>query len=234
MLDIIIIIFILFGAILGFKRGFTNELVNAIGLIVVIVLAYIFKNPVSTILYENLPFFKFGILKNIEILNILIYETIAFILCFLVLLLILKIVFAVSSIFEKILNATIILSIPSKLLGALVGIVYHFVLSFVIVYIISLIFIDSNIINESKFSKKILSNTPLLSTLVQKSINTVDEFIILKDKYSDKSISENDFNYQAIKLFLKYDIISTNSLQKLFDNGKIEKFDGYDNLLKGE
>ena len=234
MLDIIIIIFILFGALLGFKRGFTKELVNAIGLIVVIIFAYILKNPVSTILYENLPFFEFGMLKNVEILNILIYETIAFILCFIVLLLVLRILFTVSSIFEKILNATIILSIPSKLLGALVGIIYHFVLAFVIVYIISLIFIDSSFINDSRFSKKILTNTPLLSNLVEKSINTVDEFIILKDKYNDKSISENEFNYQAIKLFLKYDIISIDSLQKLFDNGKIEKFDGYDELLKGE
>ena len=42
-LDIIIIIFILFGAVLGFKRGFTKELVEAVGFIVVLIIAYLLK-----------------------------------------------------------------------------------------------------------------------------------------------------------------------------------------------
>ena len=80
-LDIGIIIFILFGAVLGLKRGFTKELVEAIGFIVVIVLAYFLKNPLSVLMYEFLPFFSFGLLKNVEIFNILIYEVIAFLIC---------------------------------------------------------------------------------------------------------------------------------------------------------
>ena len=44
-LDIGIIIFIIFGGILGLKRGFTKELVEALGFIVVIILAYFLKNP---------------------------------------------------------------------------------------------------------------------------------------------------------------------------------------------
>ena len=52
--DIIIIIFLIFGALLGFKRGFTRELVSFIGMFAIIVLAFILKNPVSVILYKNL------------------------------------------------------------------------------------------------------------------------------------------------------------------------------------
>ena len=89
-LDIIIIIFILFGAVLGFKRGFTKELLKAVGFILVLVLAYFFKNPLSVFMYEHLPFFEFGILKNVEILNILIYEGIAFLICVVVLSIILS------------------------------------------------------------------------------------------------------------------------------------------------
>ena len=91
-IDIGIIIIILFGAVLGFKRGFTKELVKALGFIAVIVVAYFLKNPLSTILYENLPFFKFGLLKNMEILNILLYEAIAFIICIAVLSIVLSII----------------------------------------------------------------------------------------------------------------------------------------------
>ena len=44
-LDIGIVIFILFGAVLGFKRGLTSELVKTVGFIVVVILAYFLKNP---------------------------------------------------------------------------------------------------------------------------------------------------------------------------------------------
>ena len=107
-LDILIIIFILFGAVLGFKRGFTKEVVEAIGFVVVVIVAYFLKNPLSVIMYEYLPFFKFGLLKNIEILNILIYEALAFIICIIILSLVLKVLLMVTTIFEKIVNATII------------------------------------------------------------------------------------------------------------------------------
>lgn len=236
-LGIIILIFVGFGAVLGFKRGFTKELVEALGFIVIIVLAYFLKNPLSVILYEYLPFFKIGILRNVEVLNILVYETIAFILCLLILGILLRVILVVSSVFEKILNATIILGIPSKILGAIVGIIHHYIIAFVVVYILALFFFDLDFVKNSNFANKVLNNTPILSSLFDKSIGIVDDFKDLKDKYSDKTISENEFNYQAIELFLKYDVITPTSLQKLFDNGKIEKFDGYDKLIekyKGE
>ena len=72
-IDIAIIILVLFGAVLGFKRGFTKEVVKALGFIAVIVVAYFLKNPLSIILYEKLPFFSIGIFKSMEILNILLY-----------------------------------------------------------------------------------------------------------------------------------------------------------------
>ena len=58
--DIIILIFLAFGAILGFKRGFTRQLVSLVGMFAIVILAFIFKNPVSVILYNNLPFFNFA------------------------------------------------------------------------------------------------------------------------------------------------------------------------------
>ena len=138
----------------------------------------------------------------------------------------------ITAIFEKIVNATIILSLPSKIAGAIVGILYHYVFAFIILYIISLVFYDVDFIDNSKYKDKILNNTPLLSSFADKSVSVINEFIVLKDNYSDKTISESEFNYQAIELFLKYEIITPESLKKLIDEGKIEPFDNYGDLIR--
>ena len=122
-IDIIVLIFLGFGALLGFKRGFTRQLVSLIGIFVIIVLSFIFKNPVSVFLYKNLPFFNFGgIFKDITVLNILVYEILAFIIVFLLLTVVFRVLLKVTKIFEKILTVTIILGIPSKILGSILGV----------------------------------------------------------------------------------------------------------------
>ena len=57
--DIIIILFILSGALIGFRRGFTSQVVSLVSSFAIVILAFILKNPVSGLLYEHLPFFKF-------------------------------------------------------------------------------------------------------------------------------------------------------------------------------
>lgn len=230
-LDILIIIFVLFGAVLGFKRGFTKEIVKALGFIAVIIVAYFLKNPLSVFLYEKLPFFKFGIFKSMEILNILLYEILAFIICIVILSVVLKILSAITTVFEKILNATVILGIPSKIAGAVVGIVYHFIFVFIILYVLSFTLVDNDFVYNSKFRQPILNNTPLLSGLMDKSVSVIDEFIEVKNKYNDKEVSENEFNYQAFELFLKYDVIKPESLEKLISDGKVDSFEGCIDLI---
>lgn len=229
--DITILVIILFGAVLGFKRGFTHELVKAIGSIAVLIVAYFIKNPLSIILYENLPFFNFGLFKNMEVLNILIYEVIAFAICIVVLHLILKAILMATTLFEKILNATIILGIPSKIAGALIGAIYHYIIVFLGLYVASIIFVDNEYLYDSKYREPILNETPLLSMVIDKSVSVVNEFVELKDKYNDKQVSENDFNYQAFELFLKYDVITPQSLEKLIESGKVESFENCVELI---
>ena len=125
--DILIIVFILLGAFIGFRDGFTKALVNAIGVIVVTAIAYVLKNPVSEILMSFMPFFNFG---GITSLNIVLYEVIAFLLVFSILMIILKIVAVTTGIFETFLKFTIVLGIPSKILGAVVGAIKNYILVF--------------------------------------------------------------------------------------------------------
>lgn len=221
-LNIGIIIFILFGAVLGFKRGFTKEVVKAAGFLIIVVLAYLLKNPLSVLLYEHLPFFHIGILKGVEVLNILVYEFLAFIIVLIILSIILKVVLMATSMFEKILTATIILGIPSKIAGALVGILHHYIVAFIILTILSLPVFNVGIVKDSSLREKIVNDTPLLSIAVDKSMSVINEFMDLKERYDDKTVSEQEFNCGAVQLFTKYEVISQESLQKLIDAGKVD------------
>src|SRR5574344_1020632 len=109
-IDAVFIVFLLFGAAMGFTRGFIKSAVSFIGTIVVFGLAFYLKNPVSEFLYTNLPFFSFGgALEGVSVLNIIIYELIAFLLVVTILEIILKLIVMLSGVLEKILNMTIVL-----------------------------------------------------------------------------------------------------------------------------
>ena len=70
-LDYLILIIIILGALYGYKRGFIGSLINFIGTIVVIILAFYLKNPISVFLYEHFPFFKIsGFYSGISVYNI--------------------------------------------------------------------------------------------------------------------------------------------------------------------
>lgn len=221
--DLIIIIFILFGAVLGFKRGFTKSLVSALGFIATIILAFLLKNPVSVMLYENLPFFKFGgVLKGVTVLNIALYEILAFVIVLGILNIVLKVLMLATSIFEKVLNATIILGIPSKILGAVVGLIEFFIISFAALYVLSLPVLNLDVLNESKLKGKILDNTPILSSFVDSSTKVIDEFASIKNKYNDNNSNAEQFNKEVLDLFLKYDVVKVESIDKLVEKDKLQ------------
>lgn len=228
--DIIIILFILLGAFIGFKKGFTSELVSLISFFAIVILSFLLKNPISIFLYENLPFFKFGgILKGVTVLNIALYEIIAFLVMVTVLSIIFKILSIITNIFEKILKMTIILSIPSKILGAFVGMVKNYIWMFIILYILSFPIFNLTILSDSKYKDGILNNTPLLSGFIEPTMNVLTEFSNLKEEYKN-SDNALEFNKKTLDLFLKYDVITVDSVEKLIEKDKL-KIDNIDEIL---
>ncbi len=220
-LDAIIILIILAGAAQGFKNGFTKQLISFVGLLLVIVLSFMLKNYVSVFFYEYLPFFDFGgALKGVSSINIIIYEVLAFIVVFSVLMVIFRLVLSISTIFEKILNFTIILGIPSKILGAIVGAIESFIFVFIFLYVVSLPMVNFEGLEQSQFKNDILNSTPILSNAMEDTIVVLEEFEILKDKYENGTSTEQ-FNRDTLELLLKYNIISTNSVEKLVEQDKI-------------
>lgn len=229
-IDVVIILVLLMGAVIGFKRGLTGSLVNFVGFILVLVLAYLLKNPVSAVMYKFLPFFNFGgAIKGVTVLNIALYEFIAFLLVASVLMAILKLVIFASSLFEKLLNFTIILGIPSKILGAIIGVIQHFIIIFIVLYLLNLPFINIGIVNESKYKDKILNSTPILSNMVGNTLDVIKEFSDLKDKYEVIN-DPNQFNLETLDLFLKHKVITVDAARDLIASNKLN-IPGADSVL---
>ena len=184
-LDAVIIIFLIVGILAGFKRGFIKQCVLLLGVVVITVLSYNLRVPVSTFLYKHLPFFSFGgIIKGVSVLNILLYEVIAFLVVFSILYLILRILLKISGLIEGILKATIILGFFSKIAGGIVGFIEAYIITFILLFIFSQPFIKVTGIEDSKLCDRILYHTPVMTSAVSK---TEIIFFIYYVSYKTKS-----------------------------------------------
>ena len=223
-IDVVIILIILFFGALGFKRGLIKEAVSFIGFFIVFILSFIFKNPLSKIMYNYLPFFKFsGILKGTAFINILFYEIISFFIILSLLSVVLKLLVFASSIFEKLLRATVILSMPSKILGLIIGLIEGISWSFIILYILSLPIINIPEFKDSKAREYVLKNTPILSNLTNDTVKAIDEVNDLIDEYKEsKKIIDKKFDLESLDILLKYKIVSIDSMKELQNKNKIK------------
>lgn len=221
--DIIIILIIISGLCLGFKRGLTREVVHFAKFTLALIIAFLLKNPLSKLMYEHLPFFDFGgIFKGVSAINIILYEFIAFLLVLGIVMLIFRILLLATAIFEKILNTTVILSLPSKILGMIIGGIHYYLIVFILLFVITLpVFKLENILSQSKLKNAILTKTPILSSLVDKTVNIIDEFNELGQKYKTEDDADQ-FNLETIDLFLKYNIITVDSVEILNDKDKLQ------------
>lgn len=218
--DVIIIALLILGGVAGFKAGVIKKLTDFIGMFVVIILAFYLKNYISVIMYENLPFFNFfGLINGIDVLNILLYEVIAFLVIFIALLFVLKVVLMLTGLVEKILKATVILSIPSKLLGIVVGVIEMYVYLFLILVIVSLPIFDSSFLKDSKMNNFILNNTPVLSGVSKEIIDIYGDVYNIIDNRKNKT--NEQLNEEILKVLIDKKVVTKESAKKLVDKNKI-------------
>lgn len=230
LIDVILILCILLFGVIGLKRGVIKELTITIGTVIVVVLAFYFKNPLANLFCSIFPFFEFGgAFQGLTVLNLVFYQLIAFILITAVLMLILNVLITASSIFEKFLKMTIILGIPSKILGAIVGLVEGVVVAFVIVFFISQPAFHIDGVQDASVAQFVLNSTPVLSPMT-KDLNQAFQDIYELSTIPDKKDNKNEFNKETVDILLKYKVIDADLVTKLIDNGKL-KIVGIDSVL---
>lgn len=219
-IDAIIILILLMGAVIGFKQGAIKKTVSFVGTFAIIIIAFIFKNDLSVLFYENLPFFDFwGAFKGIQVLNIILYEIIAFLVVFSLLFIVLRMLIVITGFAELLLKATIFLAIPSKILGIFVGLIEYYVYVFIALFVISLPVFNLVDLNESKFAGTILNNTPLLSGLADDTVEVYTEVYNIIDNRGNKSTEE--LNEEVLTFMLDKKAISYESAKSLIDQNKV-------------
>ena len=220
-IDAVIILLILAAGVVGLKRGLFKELVLTVGLLLVYIISFKLKNPIANFLSYNFPFFQFaGTFEGATSLNIIMYQTIAFILVFSIIMIIFRVVLSFTGALEKVLNFTIILGIPSKIGGFIVGLIEGFIVVYMLLFIISQPFLKIDIVQQSKFREKILTSSPILSSVANNTNKAVNEIYELQKTFiKDKDLDY--FNSRTIEILLEHDVINDEYVEKLRDMGKI-------------
>ena len=213
LLDIIILVLLILGFINGFRRGAIKQGVLTAGIFLVVILSFIFKNPLSIMLYKKLPFFTTGILKNYSILNILLYELISFLILLIILSLIFAIISKISGIVEKLVRSTIILALPSRLIGGLFGLIETYIFTFIVLLIITM-----PIFSVSK--SKEITNSSMKNIVLNKSLvlSNVSKGIVIKSK---NKLGTEEFNCKALEIFKENKVISKEAIDYLKSKKKI-------------
>jgi uncharacterized protein YacL len=204
------------------------------------VIAYFLKNPLSALMYENLPFVKFGgIFTNISSINILFYEAIAYIICFILVTAIFRILLKVTHIVDKVMEKLSLIKFLSKTLGVVFGFIEYYVYVYVFVLLMTVTPVTMEYFNGSFLTNIILNKTPVVSAVTNKLNSTVKEVYEICVEYKG-SDSKKEADYKALDTMLKYEIITTKSVKKLGDDGKIyvdnyqELVDKYNNNISGK
>ena len=220
--DIIIIIFILLGGFIGYKRGFLSQTLSFVGFLLVLIVAFLLKSKLAVFLCMNLPFFSFGgLFTGVTILNILLYEVIAFILLVIVLTIALKIVICLTKTFDKIIESSIILGTPSKILGAVVGLIEFYVVAFIALFCLNQPSFTVVKINESKVGMFILERTPVFNRVIDNTVKAVTEIHSLTESYDDKD-NNMGLNEKTLDVLFKYKLIDVETLEVLIENDKVD------------
>lgn len=226
--DLGIILLLIMFLIVGFKNGVIREAFALIGIIAVFILSFVFKGLLGNLMCIILPFFKLsGIIEGFSVINILIYQIIAFMLVFAILLTIYEIFLKISKFIQKLVNLTIILILPSKLLGAVVSLIKGVIVLFAVFIVLMIPLKNSELFTGSTMVNQILYKTPILSQSSNNYINTVEEIYNLAEKVSNKKISTNAANLELLDMMLKHKVVNKSTVESLV---KLHKLDDVNNI----
>lgn len=232
-LDIVIALVLIMSAIIGFKRGAIKEVVSLVGIIIVFILAFSLKGVLGNVLCKWLPFFNFaGNLEGVTVLNILLYQLIAFLIIYSLLFSVYMIVVKISGIVQKIVHMTVILWLPSKLIGAVVAFITGYVMVFVVLLALLIPLKDTDIFKNSKFANYIVYDTPILASSSENISTSINEIYELGEDLSKGDISKNEANVKTMDILLKYKVVTAETARELVVLDKLDGISGLDKVIE--
>ena len=234
-LDIVIILLLIMFAIVGWKQGVIKEVVQLVGMIIILAVSFNFKDELGNIFCKWLPFFEFAgsPVEGMISLNILIYQLLGFLAIFIILYGVYSLLLKVSGILQKLVDWTIILLIPSKIGGLLVGLLEGYILIFILLLLI--LGLPTNMTSNyrnSKMVNKIVYETPILSTAAKDVTSTFKDIYELTDEVINKNLDKNEANLRTIDIMLKYDLVTPKTVEQLVVLDKLKGIKGLEPIIQ--
>jgi uncharacterized membrane protein required for colicin V production len=219
--DVLIVVFLIGGIIVGYKKGFFENTVRLIGSIIALLGAYLLKNPLSVYLYTKLPFFKLpGVLEGVSSINIICYELISFIIVWILISIVLAILAKIFKIEKLTMTLVTKLRIPNKVLGVIVG----FIESYLFVYFAVMICMFVANLYDFKMEDRLANyvfETPVLHEIFGPTYSALTDITLLAQKYENIN-DKMAFNAEAVEILIKYDLVSEENVELLIEQGKIQ------------
>lgn len=228
--DIGIILLLVMGIVVGLKRGLIKEAASLIGIIIVFILSFTLKDYLGNLLCTFMPFFEFkGAIEGLSVLNIFMYQMIAFLIVFGILLTLYEIIIKLSKFINKLVNITIILIIPSKILGAVFSLIKTYIILTAVFLILMIPIGHSEVFRDSTLINIMLYKTPIISSYISNFSKPINEiYDLLKDI---KNKDNKEINTEALDIMLKYDVVSKETITNLVKLNKLKNIKNIDEIL---
>lgn len=194
LVDAILIIIIVIGALGGMKQGAIKSIVGFFGSLLVFYLAWVLKSSLTNVLVKVLP--QIG---GNSAISVIIYYIISFIILLIVFSIILGVILKITNVIEKIMDATVILGLVSRILGGIFGAIKTYVIMFIVLFILSTF--NFSFLRDSKVNNFVLDKTPLLGPVVKDAWDAIkivydsnDVEGSLRALFEKNIINEDNFN----------------------------------------
>lgn len=172
MFDLILLVMILAGFLIGLKRGLILQIVHLTGFITAFIVAYLYYDDLAPKLKLWVPYPNFGgegvialIVESAD-LEYAFYRAVSFIMLFLAVKIVMQIV---GSMLDFLAHFPILKQI-NGLAGALLGFIEVYLVIFLLLYIAALVPIDmvQTTIQNSFMANIIVNHTPIFSGVIEK------------------------------------------------------------------
>lgn len=231
-LDIAIMFLLAYALVRGFMRGLLGEIVLFVGFFAIIIIAFLFKEPVALFLYDKLPILNFGeFFKGITVINIFVYELLAFLIVFSVLYIILRIVEAVTKVITWIFRVLLpFVGLPFRFIAAGLSFVRMYIIIYFILFFVTLPVFNYKSANKSTVAPIIVNETPIVSKVFKRQLTAMEEIADLKNKF-DSDTDSNTINLEALDVMLKHKIVTVRVIDKLVASEKL-KIENIESVLE--
>lgn len=171
MLDLLILIILASGLIVGLKRGLIVQLMHLFGFIIALIVAYIYYKELAQLFVLWVPYPGFAEnatsllgLDSIDV-DASFYRALAFALIFFATKFVLQIV---ASIFDFIAYLPVLKTL-NRFLGAILGFIEFYILLFIALYLLALIPVETvqGMLERSIFAGLIIEHTPIITSTFQ-------------------------------------------------------------------